>query len=799
MGNLNTNIGPERVEVIPVPIGSVQVPGASTSITAFIIRSTFPGAPVDTIIQINSLSDFTAQFGTDANAGQGYWAVKGFYDNAGTGAPALIINASPSAPSGSLVTFTQASDSVRSPTDDSAQAYPGRSSAASAGAGFILDTNFVMDDNILQGSMLVQRGASKGSVTVSSATNNTLSGSGFLTIDASVGDIINDGSSDYLITSVISDTQMTVDRSGFAAGSRTVYASSSAVILDNIHDSSGISTWAPSAPATSSNAGSFVEDDPSNPPQARHSLVEHMLVAGSIKKLILDNIIQAGSTIRFANSSPTGFSYNPTTGDVTYASDVDLSQVVVGDVFRDGAGVDYEITASSDISDVVRIVDRHTGTAPASINTTAGNNAGGSIRNGATLVTLEDSTFNFGTSTNITVFQSAVRIDVNASYAGATGSYFVVVPMMVSSDFVGTSANGKGLHALDPQDQVNLICIPGVEDLSVQSELLDYVTTQRNDAFALLSIPSFITKSATDDLIASINIASITNGTESSILHLSGSPNLSQVQPNMVVQIGASLFQILSVDQADSELEVASTSVSTTGAASVRRPSAVTYKDVLVNSPSTHAAWYFNHVVVDNGQGGTVVVDPVGHVAGTMARIDANTLIGGVSHAPAGIQFARLAGTVGLQLNLSERIDGFPLRTHFINRITSFTGSGRVIFGGYTAGGNSVTADEQLIQVIRSVLFVKNSLEPGLRGFIWENQDPADQQKVSDAITNFMVANIYLCPQGLPQSQQFKVIEVTPTQTDLNVGLLRVRLQVRFNTATRFIEVDLEFPLPLAS
>lgn len=799
MGNLNTNIGPERVEVIPVPIGSVQVPGASTSVTAFIIRSTLVGAPVDTIIQINSLSDFIAQFGTDANAGQGYWAVKGFYDNAGTGAPALIVNASPSAPSGSLVTFTMASDMVRNPSSDAAVAYPGRGTAASAGAGFILDTSYVANDNILQGSMLVQRGASRGSVSVSSVTSNSLTGTGFLTINTQVGDIINDGTSDYLITSVLSDTQITVDRTGFASGTRTIYASSSALILDNIHDDSGISTWSPSAPATSSSAGSFVYDNPSSAPQARHSLIEHMLIAGSLKKLILDNIIQAGTTVRFANATPTAFTYNPTNGQVTYSADVDLSTVAVGDVFRDGAGVDYEITTTSDVSDIVTIVDRVTGLHPASINTTAGNLAGGSIRNGATLVSLVDTSFNFGTSTNIVVDQSALRIDVKATYSGATGSYFIVTPMLVSSDYIGTSANGKGLHALDPQDQLNLLCIPGVEDLSVQSALLDYVTTQRDDCFALLSIPSNITSSSVDALIASINITSITNGSSNSILHLTNGTNLSQVKPGMVVQIGSALYPILNVDQADNELEVSSPSVSTTGAASVRLPSAITYKDVLVNSPTTHAAWYFNHVIVDNGQGGQVTVDAVGHVAGTMARIDANTLIGGVSHAPAGIQFARLAGTIGLQLNLSERIDGFPLRSHFINRITSFTGSGRVIFGGYTAGGNSVTADEQLIQVIRSVLFVKNSLEPGLRGFIWENQDPAEQQKVSDAITNFMVANIYLCPQGLPQSQQFNVIEVTPTQTDLNVGLLRVRLQVRFNTATRFIEVDLEFPLPLAS
>lgn len=34
---LNTNIGPERVQVFPIPIGTVQIPGSPTSITAFLI------------------------------------------------------------------------------------------------------------------------------------------------------------------------------------------------------------------------------------------------------------------------------------------------------------------------------------------------------------------------------------------------------------------------------------------------------------------------------------------------------------------------------------------------------------------------------------------------------------------------------------------------------------------------------------------------------------------------------------------------------------------------------------------
>ena len=236
-------------------------------------------------------------------------------------------------------------------------------------------------------------------------------------------------------------------------------------------------------------------------------------------------------------------------------------------------------------------------------------------------------------------------------------------------------------------------------------------------------------------------------------------------------------------------------------------PSAVTYKkSVVSNAVSKAGAWYYNTVVVVDESstalpGDLVVCDAIGHVAGVVARIDAQSNIGGPSHAPAGLQYASIAGINGLGLALSERLDAEPLRLNFINRITSFPGSGPVIFGGYTADNGVTpvfTADEQLIQVIRSLQFIKASLEPGLRSFIWENFSPATQGQINAAIESFLRNNSYLFPAGVPESGQFKVISVEPTQNELDQGLLRVRIQVRPNKAVRFVEISLEFPLPAA-
>jgi hypothetical protein len=236
----------------------------------------------------------------------------------------------------------------------------------------------------------------------------------------------------------------------------------------------------------------------------------------------------------------------------------------------------------------------------------------------------------------------------------------------------------------------------------------------------------------------------------------------------------------------------------------IKKPSAVTYKDrVVSNAVARVAGWYYNAgVVVDESSsaspGDLIVVDSIGHVAGMIARIDANNSIGGPSHAPAGLRYAGLAGLSGLALAISERKDAEPLRLNFINRITSF-GSGPVVFGGYTADSGVTalyTADEQMIQVMRTLQFIKASLEPGLRVFIWENFSPATQGQVQGAIESFLRNNSYLFPAGLPESSQFKVISVDPTQDELDQGLLRVRLQVRPNKSVRFIEISMEFPIP---
>jgi phage tail sheath protein FI len=406
---------------------------------------------------------------------------------------------------------------------------------------------------------------------------------------------------------------------------------------------------------------------------------------------------------------------------------------------------------------------------------------------------------------------------------GATAIIVNVGTSPSAADWIGSAVDSSGLRALDAQDDLGLVCIPGLPletAFLVHPALIDYTETVRAEfgatlstSFSLLSIPRDISKSNAEEVVHTTKFISEAGSgpwvlTVEDVL-ASAAADLSDVKPGMILTDATDSFRsvIVAVDDTADTITVATNPSFTAGDdLLIKMPSAVSYKELVVNNPSRTAAWYFNNtVVVDRastpGPSGTVVVDPVGHVAGAMARIDANTAIGGVSHAPAGIKFAGLAGILGLSLALSERLDGEPLRLNFINRLTSFPGAGNVIFGGYTADSGTsptLTADEQLIQVMRSLQFIKRSLESGLRSFLWENFSPETQSQVERAIESFLRNNIYLFPAGLPEAQQFRVLRVEATQNDLDLGVLKVRVLVKPNKAVRFIEVALEYPLPTA-
>lgn len=395
---------------------------------------------------------------------------------------------------------------------------------------------------------------------------------------------------------------------------------------------------------------------------------------------------------------------------------------------------------------------------------------------------------------------------------GAPATIVNVGSAPTAADYVGSASAGTGLRAFDTVDDIGLVVAPDLpleEKYLVDSAVVDYCETVRAEfgstlstCFSLIAVPQEISKA---DRSVDAGLGDLTVTVAASLQINFNATDLSAITAGMVVKKAGVLEAVItSVDDGGDKILVSTLgTIVATDVVTLELPSAIEYKDEVINNPSRFAAWYFNNFnVLDQTAAATpgdlVQVGPGGHVAGIIGRIDANRAIGGPSHAPAGIQFAGIAGIQGLTLTLSERLDGEPLRLAFLNRITSFPGQGNVIFGGYTAAGSSATADEQLIQVMRTLQFIKVSLEPGLRGFLWENFSPATQAQVANAINSFMRNNSYLFPVGLSEAQQFKVISIEPTQDELDNGLLRVRVQIRPNKAVRFIEITLEFPIPAA-
>lgn len=430
----------------------------------------------------------------------------------------------------------------------------------------------------------------------------------------------------------------------------------------------------------------------------------------------------------------------------------------------------------------------------------------------------------------VSAFGGPDEIAHNAYYAikgyydnAGTGATAIVVNVGASataSDFIGSAADNSGLRALDAQDDLGLVCVPGLPlemAYLVQPALIDYSETVRAEfgatlstVYSLLAVPKEIQMANSEAIVHPTKFVSKT-GTGPYVITVEdvvsgAAADLSLVKPGMILTDAADTQRavISVVNDGANTLTVLTNMTLTAGdQLYVKMPSAVSWKEEVINNPSRVAAWYFNNLnVVDEASaaapGDVQVTDPVGHVAGIMGRIDANIAVGGISHAPAGIQYAGIAGILGLNLSLSERTDAEPLRLNFINRITSFPGNGNVVFGAYSAGGSAVTADEQLIQVMRTLQYIKGSLERGLRGFLWENFSPETQSAVERAILSFLRNNAHLFPAGLPESSQFKVLRVEPTQDELDQGLLRVRVLVRPNKAVRFIEIALEYPLPTA-
>jgi phage tail sheath protein FI len=149
------------------------------------------------------------------------------------------------------------------------------------------------------------------------------------------------------------------------------------------------------------------------------------------------------------------------------------------------------------------------------------------------------------------------------------------------------------------------------------------------------------------------------------------------------------------------------------------------------------AAWYFPWVqVFDPGTklltpagSGLIDVPPSGHIAGIYARVDNNR---GVHKAPAN------EGIVGA-LNVSQAIskaDQDGLNPKGLNCIRVLNDN-ILVWGARTVGGDA-NADLKYINVRRTLLFLRESIDEGTQWVVFEPNEPGLWQKITRNVTAFL-------------------------------------------------------------
>ena len=152
---------------------------------------------------------------------------------------------------------------------------------------------------------------------------------------------------------------------------------------------------------------------------------------------------------------------------------------------------------------------------------------------------------------------------------------------------------------------------------------------------------------------------------------------------------------------------------------------------------SDYAAVYFPWIQVfdpvtqaANPKGdGMRFVPPSGHVAGVYARVDAER---GVHKAPAN---EVVLGALGLRYALSKSQQD-SLNPGGINCIRSLNGNVR-IWGARTAGGDDNT-DLKYVNVRRTLIYLRGSIESGTQWVVFEPNTPALWQQITRNVTAFL-------------------------------------------------------------
>jgi len=182
------------------------------------------------------------------------------------------------------------------------------------------------------------------------------------------------------------------------------------------------------------------------------------------------------------------------------------------------------------------------------------------------------------------------------------------------------------------------------------------------------------------------------------------------------------------------------------------------------------SVFFPNLHINDNGK--DVYVGPSGAIAGLMARIDGTR---GVWKAPAGVE-ADLRGVLGIEHAFSDS-DNATLNPNAVNTIRLFP-NGIVSWGSRTMDGDDSFASEwKYIPVVRTALYLEESLYRGLKWAVFEPNDEPLWGQLRLNVGSFM-HNLFR--QGAfqgktPKEAYFVQCDSnTTTQNDIDQGIVNI-------------------------
>lgn len=148
-----------------------------------------------------------------------------------------------------------------------------------------------------------------------------------------------------------------------------------------------------------------------------------------------------------------------------------------------------------------------------------------------------------------------------------------------------------------------------------------------------------------------------------------------------------------------------------------------------------NSAVYFPRLVVDDPSGGpSQLVPPCGAIAGVIARTD---MMSGVWTSPAGVD-AQVQGISATATPVNDLSAG-PLAQNSINVIRTFPNIGTVVWGARTAIPITAVDDTwRYVQVRRTLQYIDQSIQQGLRWTTFQPDTPALRTQVQQSVTTFL-------------------------------------------------------------